>query len=371
MKKIVVILLSLFLITGCGSKKESNIIKDFKSDLNKIDSYIIKGEMVISSNEDKFTYDVVASNKENTFYKVNLVNKTNNHEQVILKNKEAVYVVTPSLNKSFKFQSEWPNNGSQVYLLDGLLRDLDNDSSLTLKKVNNGFVITSKVNYPNNSNLVSEDIYIDKKMKLKSVEVKDSDGNVKIKFTVKNIDYNPSFNKEYFDLDLLIDNCCDDNSSKTTTTTTTTKPSTETTTKPNGGQETTQPNQNTSENDTTTSNIMDDIIYPLYIPSDTYLSTKDTVNTSEGNRVILTFAGEKPFMLVEEMSVRNNDFEIIPVYGDPLMMADNIGALSANSLYWTSNNIDYYITSDSLNGEELLTIAESLGNSSLIVNGEK
>jgi len=36
-----------------------------------------------------------------------------------------------------------------------------------------------------------------------------------------------------------------------------------------------------------------------------------------------------------------------------------------------SNNIDYYITSETLSGEELLTIAEGMGNSSLIVNGEK
>lgn len=117
--------------------------------------------------------------------------------------------------------------------------------------------------------------------------------------------------------------------------------------------------------------ILDDIIYPLYVPSDTYLSTEDTISTDTGNRVILTFAGEKPFMLVEEISVKSDDFEVIPVFGDPLMMADNIGALSANSLYWTSNNVDYYLTSESLSGEELLTIAEGLGNSTIVVNGEK
>ena len=35
-----------------------------------------------------------------------------------------VRVLTPSLNKSFKFQSDWPYNNSQVYLLQTLLSDI-------------------------------------------------------------------------------------------------------------------------------------------------------------------------------------------------------------------------------------------------------
>ena len=49
-------------------------------------------------------------------FRVGLTNKTNNHEQIILKNDDGVYVITPSLNKSFKFQSDWPYNNSQIYL---------------------------------------------------------------------------------------------------------------------------------------------------------------------------------------------------------------------------------------------------------------
>ena len=372
MKKLVVILLSLILLTGCGSKSNTDVLKEFKNNINKKDSYKVTGEMVIVSNEDKFTYDVEASNKENKNYKVNLINKTNNHEQVILKNDDAVYVVTPSLNKSFKFQSDWPNNGSQAYLLDSLVRDIEDDTEVSVEKNDEGYIIISKVNYPNNSNLVKEKIYIDKNYKLVKVEVMDSDDTAKIIFDVKSIDYNPKFNDEYFDLDLLVDVDCDD--CNNTSTTTTTKPS-DNTNANSTDSSTSNSTGNASNNESTgtesTSNILDDIIYPLYIPTDTYLSTKDTINTDTGNRVILTFAGEKPFMLVEEISVRSDEFEIIPVYGDPLLMADNVGALSANSLYWTSNNVDYYITSETLSGEELLTIAEGMGNSSLIVNGEK
>ena len=102
-----------------------------------------------------FSYNIVAA-KYKDYYRVNLVNTINNHEQVILKSDEGVYVVTPSLNKSFKFQSEWPDNGSQAYLLDSLFDDITSDQNSKAVKGDNGYIIKAKVNYPNNANLVSE-----------------------------------------------------------------------------------------------------------------------------------------------------------------------------------------------------------------------
>ena len=41
---------------------------------------------------------------------------------------DGVYVLTPSLNKSFKFQSDWPYENSQIYLLNALIKDIEKDS---------------------------------------------------------------------------------------------------------------------------------------------------------------------------------------------------------------------------------------------------
>ena len=333
MKKYIVLFISLLLIvTGCGKGDSANIKEDFIKNLEKRNSYLLKGTMNIISNEDTFSYNIIAA-KSNDFYRVNLVNTINNHEQVILKSEEGVYVVTPSLNKSFKFQSEWPDNGSQAYLLDSLVSDIKSDTNSKAVKSDNGYIITAKVNYPNNANLVSEKIYVDNKAAIQKVEVLDTSNNVKITVNFTSIDYKPTFNKDYFKLESLIDSeCC---------------------------------------NEETTSKNIDEIIYPLYLPTNTYLSAKDTINTDTGNRIILTFTGEAPFTLIEEVSVPKDEFEIIPVYGEPLMLSDTYGALSANSLYWTSNNIDFYISSDKLSSTELLTIAESISSGTLTVSGDK
>ena len=332
MKKYLVVLLGVLCLFGCGKADQSNVKDEFVKNISKKNSYLVKGTMNIISNEDTFSYNVtVAKSYDN--YRVNLVNTINNHEQVILRSNNEVYVVTPSLNKSFKFQSEWPDNGSQAYLLNSLVNDINNDSESKAEADGDGFVISSKVNYPNNANLVSEKIYLDKKSNLKKVEVLDKDGKVKITVNYTSIDFKPTFKDDYFKLESLIDEeCCKDKE---------------------------------------TSALMDDIVYPLYLPSNTYLSTKDTVNTESGNRVILTFTGDSPFTLIEEKTVANSEFEIIPVYGEPLMLSETMGALSSNSLYFTSNNVDFYLSSDKLSGNELLTIAESITGSSLSVSGDK
>lgn len=332
MKKYLVVLLGVLCLFGCGKADQSNVKDEFVKNISKKNSYLVKGTMNIISNEDTFSYNVTVA-KSNDNYRVNLVNTINNHEQVILRSNNEVYVVTPSLNKSFKFQSEWPDNGSQAYLLNSLVNDINNDSESKAEADGDGFVISSKVNYPNNANLVSEKIYLDKKSNLKKVEVLDKDGKVKITVNYTSIDFKPTFKDDYFKLESLIDEeCCKDKE---------------------------------------TSALMDDIVYPLYLPSNTYLSTKDTVNTESGNRVILTFTGDSPFTLIEEKTIANSEFEIIPVYGEPLMLSETMGALSSNSLYFTSNNVDFYLSSDKLSGNELLTIAESITGSSLSVSGDK
>ena len=367
MKKILIIISMFLFLCGCGKSSEENIVKKFQQKIEKTDSYILKGNMAIISNEDTFNYSVEASKSKDEYYKVSLINKINDHEQVILKNAEGVFVVTPDLNKSFKFQSDWPNNGSQSYLLDVLLTDVLNDDNVHVEKGDSKY-IQCRVNYPNNNTLYSEKIYLDDDYGVEKVEVLDQDGNVKITLDVTSINYKPSFSDDYFDLDNLVteetkEEKVEDNSKQ--------EENKESDKNTDEKKEENGNNQNVEENDTTTGGVLEDIIYPLYVPQNTHLSTQDTISTDNGNRAILTFAGDSPFVLVEEVSQRFDEMEIIPVNGEPLMMSDSIGALSSNSLYWTSNGIDYYISSSSLDSSELMTIAEGLSGTSVIVSSEK
>ena len=105
---------------------------------------------------------------------------------------------------------------------------------------------------------------------------------------------------------------------------------------------------------------LDDIVYPLYLPSGTVLEQQEKVTKTNGERVILTFTGEKSFTLVEETALKEDEMTIIPTYGEPSFVNDTIGAITDNSLNWISNGIEYYIVSDVMSSDELLNVAKSI-----------
>ena len=74
---------------------------------------------------------------------------------------------------------------------------------------------------------------------------------------------------------------------------------------------------------------------------------------------------------MEETSSISEEMEIIPVNGEPLLMGGGLALLSDNSLYWTQAGVDFYLTSKTLNGSEMMMIAESIQNSTSLVASTK
>ena len=320
--------LCLFMV-GCGKNSNRSIKDDLIKKINNLKAYQLDGKLEVVNNDDVFNYDVSVNYKDKDYYRVSLKNNANNHEQIILRNDDGVYVVTPSLNKSFKFQSDWPYNNSQVYLLKSIIKDIENDKDV-LEKNEEDNIIISKVNFPNNPKLVKQKVTIDKDLMIKKVEILNSDDISLMTFTVNKINYKPIFDESFFEINSIINTSeSEDNS------------------------------ENKSEESEKTSTI-DDIIYPLYIPTGTVLTGEEKVSKTDGERVILTFGGEKPFTLVEETTERLSEFTVVPTYGEPYLLIDTVAALSNNSIHWVSNGIEYYIVSDVMNQNELIEVAKSV-----------
>ena len=354
MKKIFLFLGIILLLTGCGKYDEKDLLKDLSKKINDSAAYHMTGTLEIYRNEEKYTYSVDSSYMKDDYFKVNLVNQNNNHEQIILKNKEGVYVLTPSLNKSFKFQSDWPYNNSQIYLLQPILTDITNDEEKIFEETSDGYVIKSKVNYSTEKDFKMQKIYIDKDKNITKVEVLDDNNNVKMSLTIIDIDYKAKFDQEHFDVSNYQKQATEDNKTK------------EDTTQNNTSQveENTSENRNSSgsDNSSTTSKI-EDIVYPMYVPVDTQLSGQDVVETVSGERVILTFTGESAFTVVQE-TLEDTDSTNY-VYGDPYLILDTVGAITDYSVSWISNGVEYSVMSETMDIDELLTVAQSISVNSI------
>ena len=329
-----VFVLCIFIV-GCGKNNNKSIKDDLIKSINNLKGYQLSGKLEVVNNDDVFNYNVSVSYKDKDYYRVSLKNMANNHEQIILKNDDGVYVVTPYLNKSFKFKSYWPYNNSQAYLLKNIVDDIESDREIEESSTDDGYVITSKVNFPNNPKLVKQRVTVDKNLMIEKVEILDNDGISLMTFTVSKTNYKPTFDESYFQINSIINTSENKESSK-------------------------------EKEESKKTSTIDDIIYPLYIPTGTVLTGEEKVSKTDGERVILTFGGEKPFTLVEETTVPLDEFTVVPTYGDPYLLIDTVAALSNNSINWVSNGIDYYIVSDVMNQNELIAVAKSVNTVSVL-----
>ena len=323
MKKIFFLVMTLmFMITlsGCGTSKEDDVVKSLTKKISSAESYSITGTFELINNEENYTYDINVNYKSAEKFKVSLVNKVNNHEQIILRNESGVYVLTPSLNKSFKFQSDWPYNNSQTYILQTLVKDIENDSEKDVKKIDDGYVITTSVNYSNKQDLVKQNIFLDKDINITKIEVLNSENQAKIVMNFNKIEFNTTINDDIFNIDN---------------------------------------NVFSNEDNEKTVSTIDGIVFPMYVPTDTYLTSQDVISVDGGERAILTFSGEKPFTIIQE-TISNTDILNMNVDGEPQMIMDTIGVLSDSYVSWISGGMEYYVISEDLTQDELLTVANSI-----------
>ena len=326
MKKLIVVLvLSIICLTGCGKIKDSDIVGSFQKSFDKCKGYQLSGQLEVVSNDDTYQYDVLVDYQKDDYYKVSLVNLANQFEQIILKNQDGVFLLTPSLNKSFKFQSDWPYKNSQIYLLNSLVQDIKNDSKYSIQRKDDSYVIKTKVDYPNNHKLTYQKIVIGKDYQLKQVQVYDNNDTMIMKFVVKNIEYSPKFQDDYFELDSIIEE-----------------------------------DEEKQEEEVEKTSVIEDVLYPLIIPSGTKLVGEEKVSKDSGERVIMTYEGEKSFLLVEETLDVFQDFTVIPSMGEIIPLTNTIGVITDNSLSWSNGNMEYYLVSDVMSTEEMIDIAESI-----------
>ena len=207
-------------------------------------------------------------------------------------------------------------------MLQTLLSDIQNDREKTFKSTSSNYIFITKVNYPNNSDLVRQKIYFDKKLKPIKVEVMNDEDDVLISMDFKKVNMNPKFNKKYFTLD---------------------------------------ENMKVSKEiaDVKTVGRINEEIYPMFIPNNTKLTNKETVSLDKGERVIMTFEGDNPFMIVEQTASVGDD-SVISMDGSPYLLASGVASISDNMVSWINNGIEYYVVSDDLSEEELVTVANSM-----------
>lgn len=318
----------VLLLSACGEKSQDDVLQKLDDKLENMDGYKATAEMKMDTGQEQQMFNIDIWHKKKDLYRVKLQNDQDEKgSQVILKNEKGVFVLTPSLNKSFKFQSKWPENGSQPYLYQSLVNDIKEDSEAQFEAADSQYVFHTKTNYQSNNNLPYQEIHFDKKtLAPVLVKVLDKDKNpvVEVKFTDFKTD--PSFKKNDFSMDENMTSSASEDVAAST-----------------------EPESNTFG-----------VMFPLNTAGSELSAQKET-DLENGKRVLMTFKGEKNFTLVEE------SVEVLPTMAEPRQVEGEIvnlgfaiGAMSDNSIEWHNNGIKFYLASDDLTKEELIAVAKSV-----------
>jgi len=167
--------------------------------------------------------------------------------------------------------------------------DINEDSERSFELIDNGYKFVVSVNYPNNPKLVSQVVEIDKKLNIKSVSVMDNEGNVAMKMTFDKIDLSPTFDDDYFELGNLLKLTDDrskdknNNSSNEDNSNNIDNSRVEVdTNKDIENEKGDKDEDNTNLEDTKETATIDDIVYPMYLPDNTYLTSQERIETENG-----------------------------------------------------------------------------------------
>ncbi|TWD89712.1 outer membrane lipoprotein-sorting protein [Neobacillus bataviensis] len=327
-------LMVMFVLAACGSKSQDDVVKELTGKQSDLTSYKVNAKMTLKMGSDSQVYNVEIWHKDPTFYRVNLKNAEKDQSQMILRNKEGVFVLTPALNKSFRFQSDWPQNSSQAYLYESLIKDIVADKEAKFSSTKDYYIFETKTRYQNNSMLPYQEIKLNKSdLSPAIVKVMDPDRNPLVTVEFSKVKFNADFDKDDFDM------------KKNMTRAQLNLPA-----MANG--------KNKDQSFT--------IKYPTFELTGTKLLEEKTVKIEDGKRVVLTYDGKKSYTLVQEkVSTKVASANPTLMEGDIVDLGATIGALSDHSLSWSQGGVDYMIASKNLTRDEMVEIAKSVQGDSV------
>lgn len=374
--KIATIAICVFVVlAGCGQQDVSSVVKQLEHTMKNLKSYQGEAIMTLHTGQQPQAYDVTVWYQAPHYYRIALTNPKKDITQIVLRNDDGVFVLTPHLNKSFRFQSEWPDNQGQVYLYQSLMQGILADNSRQFKADKDAYQFDVLANYQNGS-LSRQKIWLNKKdyAPLK-VEVMDTNEKIMVEVKFTKFDFGKAFEKDDFDMQrnmtgwsletwpTLTESDSEDPAPEEDVNrdpSADTDPETDANADPSAEAE--QEEQADLDKESAAVGLPDDfgIMEPEYTPDGVVQQTVQEVALGDTKGIMLRYTGTYNYTLVES---RPQDQAVALVRGTVLDLGFTIGHLTGQqkrTLTWTYEGIEYRLSSDDLPESEMVRIAQSI-----------
>lgn len=305
-------------------KFKSNSLEKTMEKVQAYEKYTMTCNMEMVENDELKSYLVNVSymkNDKKENYKVELYDKSLNQSQVILRNNDGVFVLTPTLNQVFKFQSDWPSNSPKPYIYKSLLEMLDKGE---VEKTKEGYLVKGDITYPNDSRVKSQEVLFDKSLAPVRVVVYDKDEAEIIKVEVSEFNSNPKLGDDNFNQEKVL-----------------------------------------KESASQYSNVSSALpLYPVALMG-SKLESEDVSKIEGTTNHILKFTGDKTFTVVESVMNTNDTVTVDAIDGEVVDLVDGVAFYNNNQLTMMQSGIMCKVYSNDLSKDEMVSIINSMQSSSL------
>ena len=204
------------ILSGCGSKDATSIVKDLDKVMGKMESYQGSGTMTLYTGQQPLNYQVEVWYQKPNYYRISLTNEKRDITQIVLRNEEGVFVLTPSLNKSYRFKSDWPDNQGQVYLYQTLVKSIQTDNSRQFAKDKDAYVFDVMAGNYQNGSFARQKIWLAKdNYAPRHVEVTDTNNTKLVEVKFDAFQFDKKFDSGDFDVTRNMDKSPDPNRQST------------------------------------------------------------------------------------------------------------------------------------------------------------
>lgn len=314
MKRIIgLILFSLVLLTGCKSKENVDEVTRVTNYLSGLSSYSLTSNMTINRPDKNVSLKVDVDYLSPKYYKVCF---KGDNEQMIIKNDSGVFVITPSLNKEFRFDSNWPLNSSHAYLLEAINKDIKADSEASGSLDGTNIVVECKITHKTNQKLEKMRYVCDANYNPKKTVFLNKNNEEVIVVDFDTFTPNSNLGKDNFNEKKYL------------------------------GKQEEKPGEEETSLSITAGYVMDGC---------TLASSSKGENTT-----ILCYSGETAYTIIVSKVEVSDEVVAIDTYDDVEFLACGLGFLSSNTMKYYLKNYEVTIFSEKLTVDDYINIANSI-----------
>ena len=323
------LIVCLLLVTLVGCKGKKAVEKTFPEIVSELNSYILDANLETKFPNGSKKCTVKVFFKKPNYYRVELINSDTNEKQIMIRNDKGVFVILPSINKTFKINSEWPTTSNQPFLLQSLSNDIVSNTDIIKTDNGGSTTLELKTKLFNNVEPTKEQIVFNNKTKLPTdIYVYRTNGELFNHVKINNIETNKNIDENLF----IVDNTI-----------------------------------TSSRLDYIETEIEFDrsITYPTFCPSNSKLFQEVITGGETNKRAVMKFDGDVSFTLTQVYVMENENLKSEYFTGDIYVMAGSFALVANQTVKFYDLGVEYILASTEVSYEELILVGESLRSSDI------